>query len=711
MRFYLLLLLLTATQSMLFAQVFQASVLQNLSEGTANTFNLNVAGLPTVQDASFGLFEVDIKLLHPNTGEMELRLQSPDGTNYLLAYQNGTQANFNHAKFRVYASKSINITNSPYNGQLMGYESINNFQNGSNPNGTWSLIYNDIITNGSVALLESWHLSFTNNPTKKSLDSMQTLLPIIDITTTSNIPQNPKTAGMIKVFNNINNSLIDLPSNVYDIGIEVQGYTSSGGGKPNYDFEIRNATGQSLDVPLLGLPPESDWIIKSGYTDNFLMKDPLTFEFSRRMGYYAPRTKHVEVFINGDYVGIYILTEKVKRNLNRVDISKLKPTDLNGANITGGYIFEINPNGSAAAWNSLFLGYNGSSQTNGYEFKIVYPKADSLQMAQKDYLHDFVDSFEIVMNSSNFQDTINGWRKYVKEKTFIDFMIVSEYSLNYDTYGRSMYFSKSKLNKGNKIQVGPPWDADRGYDFSALNAGWVHITTHGYWTFPFWWVKLRQDSLFEKRLACRFKTVRNYIITDTAIDNYINTMDALLQQARPREILRWSKYFEDPADLKYVIKTRLNWMYNEVENVGFPPNPVVSNLIQVGDAVDIFQGNEYKYNFKPGPDTSFFILNNVGIYTAIIANQYGCETQKKFEVLVNTPLDAVVDLKGVLNNSTSVLSWEIPSSVSITYFDIEHSFDAKNFKSIGVLKRGTNDKYSFEHKTINTENFLATWLC
>jgi CotH kinase protein/Secretion system C-terminal sorting domain/Proprotein convertase P-domain len=694
-----------------YAQIFTSTPNQVLQEGNTQTFTQNISGLPANQNNNFGLFEIDIQLLHAQTSEVTLALSAPDGTYIALSSYNGTGANFNHAKFRCYASQSIYNASAPINNQYMPINYFNLFQNNSDPNGIWTLHYYDGNTNSIVGTLQNWTLRFTPNPEQLSIDSMRCNLPIFNITVPNGIPNNPKTAGTIQIFNTGANSIMDVPTQTYNLGVETQGYTSSNGQKPNYDFEIRNATGAALNIPLLGLPAESDWIIKSGYTDQYMMKDPLTFEFSRRMGYYAPRTKHIELFINGYYQGIYILEEKIKRGANRVDIGKLKTTDVAGANVTGGYIFEINPNSSAADWYSNYLGYNGNNQTNNYEFKIVYPKKDSIQPAQKTYLQSYVDSFEAAMAGNNFQDTAIGWRKFVKEKTMIDFLIVSEYSMNYDTYGRSMYFSKEKSTKGNKINIGPPWDSDRGYEQWALNNGWVHITTHGYWTFPFWWVKARQDTLFEKKLACRFKTIRKYIMTDSAVNEYIDGMDILLINARSREILRWNKTFDPPANLKQYTIQRLNWMDTSLAAVVFPPAPLVSNINYINNPISINIGNNYLYNFRPGPDTSIFTPGVTGFYTAVIANQYGCETQKKFEVIIPLPLPIIdIALQGKLLNNTAKLSWQaLSASTNVDLYELLHSVDGNNFTKI-CTKNNAESNYEIAHFTNAMQNFYKVKL-
>ena len=111
--------------------------------------------------------------------------------------------------------------------------------------------------------------------------------------------------------------------------------------KKQYAVETRDALGNDLDVSLLGFPEESDWILFAPYNDKSLMRDVLVYKIAASMGRYASRSKFCEVVLNDEYIGVYVLLEKVKRDANRVNIKKLEPPDISGDALTGGYIIKI----------------------------------------------------------------------------------------------------------------------------------------------------------------------------------------------------------------------------------------------------------------------------------------------------------------------------------------------------------------------------------
>ena len=85
------------------------------------------------------------------------------------------------------------------------------------------------------------------------------------------------------------------------------------------------------------------------------MRNVLTYDLARETGRWAPKTKFVEVWINSEYFGIYVMVEKIKRDLGRVNIKKLDIDENQGIDLSGGYIFKIDKQSSEDfSWTSSF---------------------------------------------------------------------------------------------------------------------------------------------------------------------------------------------------------------------------------------------------------------------------------------------------------------------------------------------------------------------
>jgi subtilisin-like proprotein convertase family protein len=512
-------LFLTFCGQVVKAQTFTSTIGSLMNDAAVNTYTMAVSGLPTVANASFGFYELNVDIAHNDASELSMLINMPNGSVVYLCYNIPSTSPIGNCTFRILGNKTVSQFTGNISGVVMSDDAqIASLLNGQDPNGTYSFQISDYTASGNQCMVNSWSLKFVTNPLDSAARNFVSTIPLVKITTPSgSIPWSPKENGTFELIDNGQNKFTDTGV-VYNAALEKQGFTSAGGTKYNVDVSFKTKS-YSADtaISVLGFSAESDYILKGAVTDEYLIKDAFTFEMSRRMGYYAPYTRYVELMINGEYKGLYIMTEKIKRGAARANVNKLDATATTWPNISGGYIFEINPNGKPAAWYSSYLGYQGPSLVGNYEFKVDYPKQSTMPQAQLSYLKSYVDSFENAMaDTPSFQNPLHGWRKFADEKSIHNFLIVSEYSNNYDTYGRSNYFTKEKNTKGNKIKFGPPWDSDRGYVGST--SGWVHINTHGYWLFPFWYVNWRQsDSLFNKRLACRYHTIRKYHMSDSAV--------------------------------------------------------------------------------------------------------------------------------------------------------------------------------------------------
>ncbi len=136
---------------------------------------------------------------------------------------------------------------------------------------------------------------------------------------------------------------ISDPFNHYEgkISIEYRGSTSLNYAKKSYSFETQDDYGANRNVPLLGMPEENDWVLYGPYGDKTLIRNIISYKLFSDLGHYAPRTSLCELVLNGNYQGVYVLVEKIKRDGNRVNIAGLNSSDISGDNLTGGYIIKI----------------------------------------------------------------------------------------------------------------------------------------------------------------------------------------------------------------------------------------------------------------------------------------------------------------------------------------------------------------------------------
>ena len=416
-------------------------------------------------------------------------------------------------------------------------------------------------------------------------------LPIVVIDTRGvTIPDDPKISASLKIYNRGNgtrNFLTDAPQFNGNCGIEVRGSSSQQFPKKSYGFETWSINGTSIDTSLLGMPSESDWILNANYTDKSFLRNVMAYQLWHDMGHYSTRYHFVELIVNNQYQGIYILSEKIKRDKNRLNIAKLSNTQNSGDELTGGYIFKVDKQtgSGGSGWNSSYLPLaNAGGQKIFFMFE--YPSETDITSQQKIYLQSQVFNFETALKSSNFADTVNGYRKYASEKTFIDYFLVNEISKNVDGYRISTYLNKERDSKGGKIRMGPVWDYDiawhnANYCEGDLTTGWAYQfpCTDDYWQVPFWWSRLLEDPLYKNHLACRWQSLRQTTLSNAWFDHYIDSIAGQLNEAQVRNFTQWpilgiyvwpnpwpypSTYQGEVNALKTWIHNRLSWLDNNM---------------------------------------------------------------------------------------------------------------------------------------------------
>ncbi len=389
------------------------------------------------------------------------------------------------------------------------------------------------------------------------MDNLQSNLPVITITTDSPLNAQEKVTAHMKMEG-------------YDgsIGIKLRGNSSLAFNQKKYTVETRDADGKELKVSLLGMPAGSDWVLLCPYNDVSMVRDPLAFNLWREMGHWGPRTQMVEVLMDGEYLGIYIFSEAIKRGEGRVDIPKLRKTDTEGTELTGGYILRIDTyNEDDATFPSKVPGIGEGIMTSQITWSCIYPKKKNLQPEQLAYIQQYIDETEQAIQSEDFADPQQGYAKYIDVPSFVDYFIHTELSLNADGFKRSAYFYKERQNAdgtGGKLFAGPVWD----YNLAYGNCNFCNANKIDAWCFeggntqptPALWQRLLQDPAFRKAVKTRYHSLRKTILSDKAINDYIDNHAKLVAVAKERHFKEYPELLVDESQ-----KTN-----NEQQNAGTP---------------------------------------------------------------------------------------------------------------------------------------------
>ena len=398
-----------------------------------------------------------------------------------------------------------------------------------------------------------------------------------------------KIPATMKVLDGKMNNVADSAKGTrYDIGIKVRGQSSALFPKPGYGVEVRDEKGEGKDVSLFGLPPSDDWVFHGPYVDKSLMRNALAHWLFRQAGHYSPRSKHFDLYINGVYRGVYVLLEKIKRDKYRVDVSKLKETDISGEDVTGGYIWAFDKTGTnTGGAGSGPIEKEGFSTSDGLNVILHYPKKENIKSEQEAYLKKYLNDLEgLFKNGKNGQ----GYEKYVDMTSALDYVLHEEVTNNADSYWCSFFLHKPKdktdkngVKTEGKVTLGPAWDFNLamsngtqpengggqggqggwnqggGMWGGGFGGGMGGFTSSGNgWQIensmksgqgmmgmgsslkaPNWLLGMWKDSHYQSELKKRWAELRSGVWHTKTMDKYLDSMKTYLKSAADRNFKRW----------------------------------------------------------------------------------------------------------------------------------------------------------------------------
>ena len=417
-------------------------------------------------------------------------------------------------------------------------------------------------------------------------------LPIVRFNTKTRVIQDePKIPVQMEIFDNGPgqlNQLSSTPSISTVAGVEYRGSTSQadfyflpGFVKKPYGIELwTDTTGvKAKKLSLLQMPEESDWVLNASYNDRSFMRDFIAQNVAGRLGLLHSKAKFVELIINDEYRGVYILMEKVKQGKNRVPISDLYPTENAGDDVTGGYLLKIDKTSGSpsTSWKSNYT--SGISATQKCEFQIEYPQYGIITQQQLIYIRDYINNWEKKLMTEDMNDPKASFRDYMDVSSFVNYFILNEVTRNVDGYRLSTYLYKDKESLGGKIKMGPAWDFNIAFGNADYLNGWktdgfVYKAMENdggkndYWQVPFWWNKLIQDASFRKALATRWKTVRSSFLNTNTLFATIDSAQVALKDPLTRNFQKyplmgkkiWPNYYVGAT-----LSDEVNWLKNWIQ--------------------------------------------------------------------------------------------------------------------------------------------------
>jgi len=247
---------------------------------------------------------------------------------------------------------------------------------------------------------------------------------------------------------------------------------------------------------------------------------------------WAAHSLFVELFLNGQYEGNYQLIEEVKVDSHRVNINELAETDTAPADVTGGYLLEIDP----TYHDEAFVFTTPGGVVIGLDDPDFSPDPEVPQ--QTSYISTYVSNAETALLGPNFTDPTAGWRAYYDEASAVNWYIVNDVMENVDggDFASSDYAYKDQNNP--LLYMGPIWDFDTSAGNSSYIPGPPTPSTPWAAVQNPWYRRWFQDPGFAADVATQWNKLKSEGVFDAWIAS-IRAEAATLEQSQKNNFGRW----------------------------------------------------------------------------------------------------------------------------------------------------------------------------
>ena len=374
-------------------------------------------------------------------------------------------------------------------------------------------------------------------------------------------------------------------SRVYDGGLEhirLRGNASTKFRKKNYAVKLETGTS------LLGMGKAKRWVLIGNYLDKSMIRNQMTFDMARYAGLaYTPECRQVSLYINNEYIGLYLLTEKIEIDDDRVNIRDLeKETKAMNNERPGSYPAAGSPFAHSGNMKGFQIPNEPDDITGGYiiEFDhdvhqyatepsayltkrtmcLIIHSPEYCSEAQIAYIAGLMQGFENAIFSPDGKDPETGkhYSDFVDFDSLVNKYLINEVSKNYDANMSSEYFYKPDDSVSEKAFAGPVWDLDNTYGDYARSDGLhvlkpnkMFVSNRG--SLHYWWPELYRQPDFYRALVKKYH------------ETFVPAMEILLGTQPETETLKsidtYAAAIEKSAAMDYTCYPTLKGKNNQVQ--------------------------------------------------------------------------------------------------------------------------------------------------
>ncbi len=241
-------------------------------------------------------------------------------------------------------------------------------------------------------------------------------------------------------------------------------------------------------ISILDMPKHKRWVVVSNWYDRSFLRNRLVSKMGTELFTnldWTPSFQNVDLILNGEYFGSYILGEQIRIDKNRVNIDKENK----------GFIVEIDVR--------KHEDYNFET-TKGLCFSLKDYDDDTYTDLNEfgDYAKQIIQNCEDVLFSEDFETK---YETVIDVDSFVDWLVINEIVKNMDSRDFSSIYLYYNPDDG-LVHYGPLWD----YDLAFGNYDTPNAKPEGlYISKCCWYSRLLQIPAFKQKVAERFFEVKD----------------------------------------------------------------------------------------------------------------------------------------------------------------------------------------------------------
>ena len=384
-------------------------------------------------------------------------------------------------------------------------------------------------------------------------------------------------------------------------------------------------------VPFLGMKEGKTWIFSANASDPSLLRNALARDLANHLELaQSDPGVFVDLYLNGEYVGNYYVTEKVEVKENRLPLTDLETATENAnvhkdlgsyetlwtektkakdipydpKDITGGYLIERD-------FGNRFLTEvqeNGSYFITDAEecFILQFPSyASAKQVA---YINDYVQSTENAILSPDGIDSVTGssYDELIDTDSFVRKYLLEEVTANYDGGVASSFFYKDSDRVDGRLYAGPIWDYDVTFGNTPFFLGnlsdkpdkLTKLAAHEY-TSPWFCALYEKPDFYESITDCYETEISSYLtnLTEQVLPEFTDTIAASAEMDR----IRWQDQYMKNNDGKESLEESIAFLSDYItgrkaflDRVWIEKIPVYQVTLYIDDVIydtfSVFEG-------------------------------------------------------------------------------------------------------------------------